>query len=180
MGIGEAMERLVQDLASSHVERAEKLREIKSEVEGLVKEFGRARKEMGNALRADLARARADLESEGRELLSDFPKVRAVTRADLERAKAAWQGFASRRKEAEAVKVEARVGVPEEREEEEEERLLAAINAHPEGITLSEVARGFGVRPAVLGRAARSLVDQGKIRKEGNSYFPSDQRGRLR
>jgi len=53
-----------------------------------------------------------------------------------------------------------------------EAKLLAMITLHPEGITLAEVAEKFDVAPIVLGRASRSLLAKGKIRKEDKLYFP--------
>ena len=65
------------------------------------------------------------------------------------------------------VKLEEKVRVPDL-----EANLLAAIRKHPMGITLAEVAESLGVVPIVLGRAARSLLEKGKIRKRNKIYFP--------
>jgi len=241
MRIGEEMENLVQEIASSRGERAERLRELRgetgrvmwearelvkdfrtsreetgarlredlardkadrsSEVKTMLDDAQRARREMGDELREDLARDKADRSSEVKTMLDDAQRARremgdelredlaqaradresevrgllAEVRADLKRAADAWQELGPHKKAAE-VRVEAKVESPEEREEWEE-RLLAAIKRHPEGVTLSEVAKDFGVVPVVLGRAVSRLRDQGKIRKRKNSYFPVTEGG---
>ncbi len=57
---------------------------------------------------------------------------------------------------------------------EYEIKMLAAINEHHEGMTLAGIADSLGVAPIVLGRAVKSLVDKGEIRKEEKLYFPVD------
>ena len=53
-----------------------------------------------------------------------------------------------------------------------EDKVLSIINEHPNGITLMDIAEKFGVVPVVLGRASRSLLEKGKIRKEEKLYYP--------
>ena len=52
-----------------------------------------------------------------------------------------------------------------------ETKLLEAIRNNPSGATLVQLAERLEVAPVVAGRAARSLIDAGKIRKEGNRYY---------
>jgi len=54
-----------------------------------------------------------------------------------------------------------------------EKKLLEAIRHNPGGATLVHLAEGLGVAPVVAGRAARSLLDMGKIRKEESRYYPA-------
>jgi gas vesicle protein len=164
------VEELQRDLAQSRRETRSEVEELQREAQELVRDLGKARKEMGEELREDLARDKADRRSE--------------VRADLKRAADAWQelarpklvvelGPAEEEREEQAETVAAPMATEAERENLNwEESLLAAIRAHPEGITLTEVAEGFGVAPVVLGRAVRNLLDQGKIQKSRNSYFP--------
>jgi len=55
-----------------------------------------------------------------------------------------------------------------------ETKLLEAIRNNPGGATLVQLAERLEVAPVVAGRAARSLIDAGKIRKEGNRYYPEN------
>jgi DNA-binding MarR family transcriptional regulator len=59
-----------------------------------------------------------------------------------------------------------------EKGSELEEKLLAAIKKHRDGIMLSAAAEIVEIAPVVLGRAAKSLVEKGLIRKEQKLYFP--------
>ena len=51
--------------------------------------------------------------------------------------------------------------------------MLAAVNEHPEGMTLAGIADSLGVAPVVLGRVSKSLMKKGKVRKEEKLYFPA-------
>jgi predicted transcriptional regulator of viral defense system len=53
-----------------------------------------------------------------------------------------------------------------------EAKLLAAVNKHPKGVSLAEVAQSLDVVPVVLGRASSSLLKKGLIRKKEKLYFP--------
>jgi len=55
-----------------------------------------------------------------------------------------------------------------------ETKLLEAIRNNPGGATLVQLAERLDVAPVVAGRVARSLIDAGKIRKEGNRYYPEN------
>jgi len=55
-----------------------------------------------------------------------------------------------------------------------ETKLLEAIRNNLGGATLVQLAERLEVAPVVAGRAARSLLDAGKIRKEGNRYYPEN------
>jgi uncharacterized protein YicC (UPF0701 family) len=189
---GMSME-LRKELGRSRSDTKSEVDALLKDAQKLVKDSQKAREEAGDELRKYLAKGRADRESEVREMRGDFHKAQAEVRADLKEAATAWQELARTMKAKRAgvkvpPKVEApvkeKVGAPiaEEVEVAEapgtkeiphlEARLSAMINLHPEGITLAEVAEKFGVAPVVLGRAARSLVDKGKIRKEEKLYFP--------
>jgi uncharacterized protein YicC (UPF0701 family) len=164
----------------------------KSEVKGMLGDFQRSRKQAGTQLQRELAdynRSRKQASAQLRRELADYVQgikkevtsMRQETQADLREASATWQELASimRAKRA-GVKVppKVEVPVPEEKVPVEEgvpnleAKLLTAIREHPAGITLAEVAESLGVAPVVLGRAARKLIDEGRIRREDRLYFP--------
>lgn len=104
-------------------------------------------------------------------------------KGELKQASAAWQdltqtmrakraGVKARRKPAPVETGEEKGIVAEEVAPDLEAKLLAAIAERPNGITLTEIAESLGVVPIVLGRASKSLLDKGKVRKEDKSYFP--------
>jgi uncharacterized protein YicC (UPF0701 family) len=148
--------------------------ELLMNAQDLMGDFHKSRKEAGSKLRKDLARGRAGLESEVKEMQGDFHKARAELRGELKKAAAAWQELASATHVKKSrVEMPPKAGAPVAEEEipDLEVKLLAAIKKHPHGISLAEVAKDLGIVPVVLGRASRSLVEKGKIHKEGRLYF---------
>jgi len=140
----------------------------RSEVKSMRNDFHSSHKQTSAQLRKELADYDQGIKSE-------VAGKRQETKADLKEARAAWQGMAQAMEAKRAgVKVPPKVEVPaaEEKIPDLEAKLLAAVRKHPMGITLAEVAESLGVVPVVLGRASRSLLERGLIRKEEKLYFP--------
>jgi len=171
--------KLRQEMGASHQDMSAKLRKNlaqgaaarKSEVHVMLNDFQRAHNQMGTQLRKELA-------DNDRGIKSEVAGMRQETKADLGEARTAWRELTRGVKKAtvkatpEAVKAEVAEAAPVEEETPDlEAKLLAAITEHPEGITLTEVAKSLGVAPIVFGRAARKLVDEGRVRKEDKAYF---------
>ncbi len=171
---------LVTYLGKSRQETGKKLRKNlaqgaaarKSEAHVMLNDFQRAHNQMGTQLRKELA-------DYDRGIKSEVAGMRQETKADLGEARTAWQELTRGVKKAavkatpKVVRAEVAKAAPVEEETPDlETKLLAAITEHPEGITLTEVAESLGVAPVVFGRAARKLVDEGRVRKEDKSYFP--------
>ena len=155
-----------------------------AEVKALRSGFQSSRREMSAELRGRLA-------DYDREIKMEVAGTRQETKADLGEARTAWQelsrGKTTRRPTgkvaAEAVPAQkespdleaellAAEAVPAQKESLDlEAELLAAIREHPEGITLTQVADRLGMVPIVFGRAAKKLIDEGKVRKEDKVYF---------
>jgi hypothetical protein len=168
----EAGTKLREELAQGWVERKAEVGELKGAARDLLKDLGAARQESVRELRQNLAKGEADRKTEVKEMRSNLRRAQAEVRVELSEAKMAWQELTrirTRRVEEAAVEAvpSAEEGIPDL-----EAKLLAAINEHPEGITLTEVADSLGVVPVVLGRASRKLLDEGKVRKEEKLYFP--------
>jgi len=153
-----------QEIGASHRDMSTKLRKDltqgvragKSEVKAMRNGFRTAHNKMGTQLRKDLA-------SYDRSIKSAVSGIRQEMIADLREARTTWQELASN--------MQAKRGgvvVPEY-----EIKMLAAIDEHPEGMTLAGIADSLGVAPIVLGRAVKSLMDKGEIRKEEKLYFPA-------
>ncbi|MBA3062317.1 MAG: hypothetical protein FP833_05075, partial [Atribacteria sp.] len=53
-----------------------------------------------------------------------------------------------------------------------EEKILEFIEKHPEGVKVGEMEGPLGTVKMILGRVAKKLLDEGKVRKEENLYFP--------
>ena len=133
----------------------------RSEVKSMRNDFHSSHKQTSAQLRKELADYDQGIKSE-------VAGKRQETKADLKEARTTWQGMAhTMEAKSVGVRVAPEVGFPNL-----EAKLLAAINEHPGGVTLAEVAQSLGVVPIVLGRASRSLLAKGKIRKEDKFYFP--------
>ncbi len=164
---------------------AKEVKEIETYVKKRLKEFDESHTEMSDALKMSLAKYAGDIASSVKKLLGEYA-------ADMKNAANAWQGMsrtlARAKKGGTAVsKAEAKVKVrpvkeaAEEEEEEEEaappemgmeERVLEFIERHPEGVRVSDMEDPLGVARTRLGVIAKRLLEEGKVRKEGNLYFP--------
>ncbi len=162
---------------------AKEVKEIETYVKKRLKEFDESHTEMSDALKMSLAKYAGDIASSVKKLLGEYA-------ADMKKAANAWQGMsrtlARARKGGTAVsKAEAKVKVrlvkeAAEEEEEEvappemgmEERVLEFIERHPEGVRVSDMEDPLGVARTRLGVIAKRLLEEGKVRKEENLYFP--------
>jgi uncharacterized coiled-coil DUF342 family protein len=153
---------LRRDLARGEAER-------KTDVKKMLKGFQSSRREEGTQVRKELAQGVVERRSELREMRGDFRKAQAEVRDDLREAAAAWQELANT---MQAKRARPEAPVPKQKAPALEAKLLAAVNEHPEGITLAEVANSLGVAFVVLGRASKSLLKKGKICKKDKFYFP--------
>jgi len=171
---------LRKDLAQDKAQRQSEVKQMLTDAQGLIKDFQSSRREMSSELKKQLRQGVENRKSEVKQMLGDFGKAQAEVRADLKEAHDAWQELISKKKAV--VKAPPKVKkVEEERVEapavekevpDWEKKLLTAIRENPNGITLAEVAESLSVAPVVLGRASRSLLERGEIRKEEKLYFP--------
>jgi hypothetical protein len=165
----QASDQLRKDLSQGTAEVRTKAKEILEDAEKSIKGFHASREKLSSELRRELSRSRSEAKYEVGGLLGDFRKTQANVRADIKGAQVAWQELANNMKTKRA-----KLGAPVPKQEAHdlEAKLLAAVNKRPDGITLTGVAYSLGVAPIVLGRASRSLLDKGKIRKKEKLYFP--------
>jgi phosphate uptake regulator len=101
----------------------------------------------------------------------------------MKKASNIWQGMSetlarARKGRAVVPKVEAEEKVRpveeaiEEVEVDLEEKVLEFINQHPEGLKVSDMEAPLGVVMTKLGKIAKKLLEEGKVRKEESLYFP--------
>lgn len=175
-GVRGEVARLRQEIGASHQNMSAKLRKnlargaaaLKSEAHVMLNGFQRSHKQMGVQLRKELAAYDRGIESE-------VSGMRQETMADMKEARTAWQGLASTiQVKGDGAKIPLKAEVPAANEENPdlETKMLAAINEHPEGITLAGIAGSLGVAPVVLGRVSGSLIKKREIRKKEKLYFP--------
>jgi hypothetical protein len=177
-----------EEAAQLHKKLAMKRWRIKQEVDQhlgdaqrLVQGFRRSRMESGEQVRKELARFRTLVQSDVKDMLTNFDKAQAEVKAELGEAAAAWQELALFMREGFARAKPIEEKAPEVYEEKAkqpgqtrdlEAELLAAIEENLGGTTLAEAAKSLGVAPIALGRPSRILLDKGKIRKAAKLYFP--------
>ena len=121
----------------------------------------------------------ADLNAEVADLLDAF-------KTEREKMAANWQALTATMAKKRGIKpkVEAEVKVRpvkeaiEEKEEEVtpdmdlDEKILQFIKKHPKGVRVGDMEETLGVVRMRLGVIAKKLLEEGKIRKEENMYFP--------
>lgn len=157
----EAGTNLREKLAQSRLKSKSEVGELLKGAENVVRDMGRSRKESGNKLRKDLAESRTHRASAMNKMRGEFHKSQTKVRAEISGAGKAWQELhhsTVAKKVKEIPNLEA--------------KLLAVVNEHPNGISLTEVAGSFGVAPIIFGRASKRLLDEGKIHREDKLYFP--------
>lgn len=160
------------------------IKEIENYVANKLKEFHDTHADMSKELKKDLDKYVAGIVSETKKLMKDYEGERKKMATN-------WQSMAATMAKKRGImpKVEAEVKVRpvkeaiEEVEEEEVtpemdmgEKVLKFINKHPEGVKVGDMEEPLGVARTRLGVIAKGLLDEGKVRKEENMYFPLQSR----
>ncbi|MDD2714903.1 MAG: hypothetical protein PHW04_03295 [Candidatus Wallbacteria bacterium] len=166
---------------------SKEVEEIKTSANQKVKEFKEAHVQMSENLKNDLAKNVREIANHTKELRKNARKLVGEYSADMKKAKEAWQNrdtaSIKTRKAVSAPKpaVEKASTVKESVEEKVEARetgsdlhgtVLKLISKHHKGISVGDMETKLGVMRARLGQVAKKLLDEGKVRKEENLYFP--------
>jgi hypothetical protein len=164
-------------------------------VKNKLKEFSDAHADMSEELKKELAKYVDDMVKATKKLMGDIQKRQKERNAEVadlleaykterEKMAANWQALTVKMPQRRGIKpeVEAKVKVRpvEEAVEEEEvspemeleEKVLKFIEKHPEGVRVSDMEEPLGVVRTRLGVIAKRLLDDGRVRKEENLYFP--------
>ncbi len=172
---------LRSDLAMSRSNMKSEVKDMLAGAEALISGCQSSRRTMGARLRNNLATNRDERRAEVRVMRDGFGKVQAEVRADLKEASDAWRGMDSAihaKKSGGKTSPEVQVKRAGETAPDLKEKLLSIINQHAGGITLSEAAETLGLARIVLGKAVKTLQEQGKVRREEKLYFPVTTQGR--
>ena len=171
------------------------IKDIEAYVAKKLKEFDKAHADMSVELKKELAKYANDMVEATKKLISDIQKrqiernaevadLLEAFKAEREKMAANWQALtakmAKRRGIKPKVEAEVKVRPVEEVVEEEEvtaepgmeERVLEFIESRSEGVRVSDMEESLGVARTRLGKTAKRLLDEGKVRKEENLYFP--------
>ena len=150
----------------------------KSGTHAMLNDFQKSHNKMSAQLRKDLANFDHGIKGE-------VAGMRQETKADMGEARIAWQGLNRGAKKAnatvkakakpKAVKANGKKKAAPVKEEpyDMETRLLVAIREQPGGITMTEASENLNIAPIVFRHISRKLLDEGKIRREDDIYFPA-------
>lgn len=180
--------------------RKTEIENLHEDVKNILNDIRKSLKDQFEELRQKRSNDISNMKKDVEMLRNNLNKERQAVIDLLEDTRAVWSEYIIKEEcyeEGEAepeVVVETRDEVPSEAEDtslsgavieketEEEDftvtgedlktRFLSIINAHPEGISLTEVADKLGMATVALGRVSRNLLDEGGIRREGKLYFP--------
>ncbi|MBU1035268.1 hypothetical protein KJ974_01060, partial [bacterium] len=134
---------------------------------------------------AEVAKLIEGFSGEDKERAAEVAELIAGFKKEREEASIAWKELLTKMsaKEKKIVSIpealepkEKEVSIPEATEIEEkevsiEEKVLEFIEKHPEGVRIGDMEGPLGVMRMRLGRIAKKLLDEGKLRKEENLYF---------
>jgi len=166
---------LKKDLADGKARMTSEVKETLKDAKNLINGFQTSHQTMGDELRKELGNSRDTMKADVAKMNHGFRQTRNEVQSELRGAAAAWKKMSSTMdKEALVSKAtpEEQAEIPVEITPNMEEKCLAIINQHPEGITLSDVAKELGIVTIVLGKIAKVLLEQNKVRKEEKIYFP--------
>jgi len=167
---------LKKELAEGQSRMKANVKEVLTDARTLINSFQTSHQEMGAELKDNLDKSRSKRKADVAGMRKDFLKVQTEVKNDLKGAANAWKKMGSgnhARSPAADTAEDVEATTPVEMSPNLEEKLVTIINQHVEGITLSEVAKELGLVTIVLGKAAKVLVEQGKVRREEKIYFPA-------
>lgn len=149
-------EAMAEELRSS---LADVVNRLKDETNATLKRFTNHRQEMADELR---------------ETFQGYREERRAFREELTKGGKAFRTAVTKRipKEVAEVKEEAKEEVEEGEGTPYFEQVLEVIQSHLEGIRLADIGDQIGVAWQGLIPTVNRLLDEGKVRKEDQDYFP--------
>jgi hypothetical protein len=157
---------------------------IRTYTKDKLKEFEKAHGRMSDSLKKSLTKYVNDLSKDVSRLLHGYE-------TDMKKAGQSWDRMSSTlsgaRMKTTVPLVEAREKIstvreaidrkkPEQkqpvRESDVEGKVLDYINKHPEGVKVVNMEMAFGLPKMKLGMKANKLLEQGRVTKEANMYYP--------
>ena len=182
----------VNSLKQTREKAAEQLRKrlsdevdkIRAYTRNKLNEFEKEHGQMGASLRKDLDKYVSDLTKGVTALIRDY-------RADMNKARKTWTEIVEMlsspgirpavpsmelKEDISTVEEAIEKEEPEEKqtllESEIEDKVLRYINQHPEGVKVGTMEMALGVPRMRLGMKAKKLLEEGKVWKEDNVYYP--------
>ncbi len=141
---------------------------IQSAINGIEKDVNKIRKSTSGML-TDLSQNRSQASAEWINMQAAMGQIRKTGSKKIEKSEVVA--------EKKAIKKEAKVKKVEKIDESLspmtlEEKVLGYINNHPAGVKIAEMEEPLGEIRMKLGYAAKNLLNEGKVQKVENVYFP--------
>jgi len=171
-------QKLHKDLAKGEVERISDyngvMKGIHAAIKGIQKEVKEVQKATSGLLK-NYANDREGAAAEWNKMQAAIDKIRKT--GVVEPAKAVEKKVVKAEVVAEPVVEAAIVAQPKEEPKPVvpmtlEEKVLDYINSHPNGLRISEMEQPLGETRMKLGFIAKALLEEGKVQKLENVYFP--------
>jgi phage-related protein len=178
---------LKENLTTGVERRKEEVSKTLEDAKKMMDDFKVSHGQMSKELKKNLTKSNQGIKSEVSRMLNDFRSTQDKLRADLEKASLSWQQTASTLQEKRSgVKpipkvrekkiVKKELPKPEQNKIKEnlsdKQQTLALIKKHPEGIKLSEIGAELGKDWRWYIVTVKELMEENKIRKEENLYYP--------
>jgi len=154
----------LKDFESIMAEIRKVIKDSETDIKNKLKEFSAGVRETENLLK-DYREEREKMATNWQTLTAKMSKKRGI--------KPRVEAEVKVRTVEEAVEEE-KPPVEEAVEEEKplEEKIVEFIERHPEGVRVGDMEEPVGIPRTRLGVIAKRLLEEGKIRKEENLYFP--------
>jgi uncharacterized protein YoxC len=172
-------QKLQKDLAKGEVERISDyngvMKEIHAAIKGIQKEVKEVQKATAGMMN-NYANDREGAAAEWNKMQAAIAKIRKT--GVVEPPKAVEKKVVKAEVVAEPLVMEAAVEVEPQVEAKPtipmtlEEKVLDFINKHPNGLRISEMEQPLGETRMKLGFIAKALLEEGKVQKLENVYFP--------
>lgn len=167
------------------------------EVSKMLESFRKKEAEISKQLEADLAKSEAErvqrIQHELEVRTTQISKLVEALKKEQAETAAAWQDLIATMqakqgkrlvaektvskdvepvKDAEAMKEEVRAVSPRA-STPLKEKVLSFINSHPGGVKVGDMEEPLGMARMRLGMVTKKLLEEGRVRKEKDSYFPA-------
>jgi len=177
---------LRKDLAKGAKRRKAEVNKTLEDTQKMMNDFKVSHSQMSKELRKNLTKSNQGIKSEVSSMLNDFSSAQDKLRADLEKASLSWQQTASALQEKRSG---VKKSIPEVLEKKtiketlpkktkiaeelsDKKQALVLIKKHPEGIKLTEIGAELGKDWRWYIPTVKELMEENKIRKEENLYYP--------
>lgn len=172
---------MIQGIRDRIDETKDRVGEIKDEAHKLLTDFSKSHAEMSSKLRASLSKEVKIIKKDTADLLRGFHTANEALAKEwknltvLMEKKRAGKEIRPKVVEAKPKVAKPLVVKPPLKEvpvvESLEAKVLGIIKETP-GISLSEIGEVLGIHFVRVGGIAKTLVEQGKVRKEEKNYYP--------